>query len=448
MAPKTTTDAMTPDDNSYCVGTIVHPPKSPPISIINVYAPPARWTAGQGTQRQTIQLSGIAIGTRHVVAGDFNAHGRSWDQFQPEDELGRELEDWTTQSGLVVMNDSSYIRVNPNTGGRSAPDVTLISGDMASAATWSTRPSMGSDHLPIWTTIEVNPPQHIPKRGRFNFKKADWTGFRSTLDKAMKLWSTEDDLSTHKLDTRFTQTNASNDSTWSLFADDVAILATGPSLESCAAKLQPALDTVALWARDWKVQASASKCCFTTSTLDPKECGGKVVPTLKFSGEPLRAALLAEADLPALTVRAKELAATEASRIARLPAEDRAKQLLERDPRPRLKYRAHEAWKRACAQAAEEGRPEPALPDEDALLPHKSCLRRVGQWTLREAGVWDCPAEPFLRVSPEPPWSAHQGPAATIIASAFSGVTQRIGFGLAAKALRIFPARAGEAVQF
>ncbi|KAF0289387.1 hypothetical protein FJT64_012322 [Amphibalanus amphitrite] len=96
--------------------------------------------------------------------------------------------------------------------------------------------------------------------------------------------------------------------------------------------------------------------------------------------------LLAEADLPALTVRAKELAATEASRIARLPAEDRAKQLLERDPRPRLKYRAHEAWKRACAQAAEEGRPEPALPDEDALLPHKPCLRRVGQCDGSAAG--------------------------------------------------------------
>ncbi|KAF0309796.1 hypothetical protein FJT64_019111 [Amphibalanus amphitrite] len=104
--------------------------------------------------------------------------------------------------------------------------------------------------------------------------------------------------------------------------------------------------------------------------------------------------LLAEADLPALTVRAKELAATEASRIARLPAEDRAKQLLERDPRPRLKYRAHEAWKRACAQAAEEGRPEPALPDEDALLPHKPCLRRVGQW--REA------AERALAALPAP----------------------------------------------
>jgi hypothetical protein len=196
----------TPDDNSYCVGTTIHPPKSPSISIINVYAPPARWTAGQGTQRQTIQLSGIATGTRYVVAGDFNAHGRSWDHFQPEDELGRELEDWATQTGLVVMNDSSYTRVNPSTGGRSAPDVTLVSGDMASAATWSTRPSMGSDHLPIWTTIEVNPPQYIPKRGRFNFKKADWPGFRFTLDEAMKHWSTEDDTTTHKLDTRFTQT--------------------------------------------------------------------------------------------------------------------------------------------------------------------------------------------------------------------------------------------------
>ena len=122
-----------------------------------------------------------------------------------------------------------------------------------------------------------------------------------------------------------------------------------------------------------------------------------------------RSALLAEADLPALTVRAKELAATEVSRIARLPPEDPAKQLFDRTPRPRLKYRAHEAWNRARASASAEGTASPPPPDEDVRLRHKPCLRRVGQWTLNEAGIGDSQAEPFLRTSLEPPWSPHSG---------------------------------------
>ena len=67
-------------------------------------------------------------------------------------------------------------------------------------------------------------------------------------------------------------------------------------------------------------------------------------------------ALLAEADLPPLSLRAKQLAAQECQRIARLPALDPARTLLEKEMPPRLKYRAHQAWRRACEQAAEEQR--------------------------------------------------------------------------------------------
>ena len=59
--------------------------------------------------------------------------------------------------------------------------------------------------------------------------------------------------------------------------------------------------------------------------VEPNKCAriitGCIPPTN-------RAALLAEADLPALAVPAKELAATEVCRIARLPPQDPAKQLL------------------------------------------------------------------------------------------------------------------------
>ena len=49
------------------------------------------------------------------------------------------------------------------------------------------------------------------------------------------------------------------------------------------------------------------------------------------------------------------------------------------------------------------------MPDKDVQLIHKPCLRIVGQWDLKEAGVEDNQVEPFLTSSLDPPWSSHPG---------------------------------------
>ncbi|KAF0303391.1 Dynein heavy chain, cytoplasmic [Amphibalanus amphitrite] len=95
-------------------------------------------------------------------------------------------------------------------------------------------------------------------------------------------------------------------------------------------------------------------------------------------------ALLAEADLPPLSLRAKQLAGQECQRLARLPALDPARTLLEKEVRPRLEYRAHLAWRRDCTQAEAARRPPPKPPDEDAVLTKKPCLRR---WVPGHAGL-------------------------------------------------------------
>ena len=292
----------------------------------------------------------------------------------------------------------------------------------------------------------------------------------------------------------------------SLFADDVALLATGRSLQECADRLQPALDEVGRWVKTWKVQPSNTKCVMTTFTLDPKESGGKVKPQLSFCGQPLgyeetptflglkldcqvtfaahiaalkekmgnrraclsaiagrsyeshrstlriayqsyvrslfdygaavyfthaapavrerleveqrkcarlitgcikltdKETLTAEAGLPPLTLRAKELAAGEYARILRLPPGDPARSLLELDPTPRLRYRAHEAWRRAATAAEEAGLPPPAPVDEDVALLHKPCLRRTGRWVSDRAGLSDLPVEPLALHQGAPPW--------------------------------------------
>ena len=194
-----------PDTKTYCAATTIHPPKDKQITVINIYVPPARWSAGQGTQHQAFQPTGLAIGPRTLIGGDFNAHSKTWDSFQREDDLGKELEEWANDKGLVILNDSSPTRINPSSGGKSAPDITFTSGDLAQSTEWTTQPNMGSDHLPITTTLDTNPISQPQKRGAFNYKKADWAGFRKTLNEDMAKWTTPENLTAKDLDARFTE---------------------------------------------------------------------------------------------------------------------------------------------------------------------------------------------------------------------------------------------------
>ena len=62
-----------PDQETFIVGTKIYPSGTPPLTVINIYSPPARWTAGQGTQTQPFQPGGLALPQRCIVAGDFNS---------------------------------------------------------------------------------------------------------------------------------------------------------------------------------------------------------------------------------------------------------------------------------------------------------------------------------------------------------------------------------------
>ena len=120
--------------------------------------------------------------------------------------------------------------------------------------------------------------------------------------------------------------------------------------------------------------------------------------------------LLAEAGLPPLSIRVKQLAAHEYERLSRLRPDDPAnKRLDDQSTQPRLKYRAHEAWRKACAQARQSQQPEPrpGTPqyDEDVTLRWKPNHGRFGQWMAREAGLTDLPREPLQLHTGVPPWN-------------------------------------------
>lgn len=196
-----------PDQETYIAATKIYPPGTPPLHILNVYSPPARWTAGQGTQAQPFQPEHLFLPPRCIVAGDFNAHSHAWDPHQPEDPLGRSIEDWCVDASLIALNDGSATRINPATGGLSAPDITLATADIAGGANWSTGEGMGSDHLPILTTINVakQKPQRRG-RGRLALRKADWDKYKQAFDHLAGKWHVRDATTVKDLDCRLTET--------------------------------------------------------------------------------------------------------------------------------------------------------------------------------------------------------------------------------------------------
>lgn len=72
-----------------------------------------------------------------------------------------------------------------------------------------------------------------------------------------------------------------------LFADDLAIIATGKTLEECERKMQKALNVLERWTKENKVTISTSKtqCCFYTK--DNHMNKGKTVPNLHLNGTKL-----------------------------------------------------------------------------------------------------------------------------------------------------------------
>ena len=72
---------------------------------------------------------------------------------------------------------------------------------------------------------------------------------------------------------------------------------------------------------------------------------------------------------------------------------------------PRLRYRAHEAWERAKTSAQEAGEAPP--PDEDAVLSHKPCLRRMGEWARNGSRLDGLQEEALPQYQGAPPWQKH-----------------------------------------
>ncbi len=104
----------------------------------------------------TLALATTETGNLYLAGGDVNAHSPQWHEHQPADQRGELVEDWLLSQTANILNDSTATCINRCTGGLSTPDVTAVS--WSAVTEWTVGEDLGSDHLPITTTIRGDVP--------------------------------------------------------------------------------------------------------------------------------------------------------------------------------------------------------------------------------------------------------------------------------------------------
>ena len=88
-----------------------------------------------------------------IINGDFNAHNPIWGS-PSGDRQGRAVWEWAGENDKILLNDGSITRVDKGTGAGTHIDLTFVSPKFSAISKWVVLDdNLGSDHLPICTTI-------------------------------------------------------------------------------------------------------------------------------------------------------------------------------------------------------------------------------------------------------------------------------------------------------
>jgi ribonuclease HI len=141
-----------------------------------------------------------------LTCGDLNAKNTLWGA--PEnDARGKIIGDLIETHDLTVLNSGggTYIKQD---GSLSHLDVSIAKNNIAAKCNWHVHDeAWGSDHLPVFTTLNERPDFEESSISKWLFKKADWESFRSqaSLEITNELISPSIDESVRKINEKITQ---------------------------------------------------------------------------------------------------------------------------------------------------------------------------------------------------------------------------------------------------
>ena len=155
------------------------------ITLCSIYIPPSYALGVTELDHLVNQLP-----APFILLGDMNAHNTIWGNSDTNDK-GHKLEKFIGDNDLCLWNDGSPTFIHPATGSFSAIDLSICSPSLFIDFNWGVHDDLcGSDHFPTFLHSNCRAaPACIP---RWNFKKADWSEFRSKCELEINLNSFQD----------------------------------------------------------------------------------------------------------------------------------------------------------------------------------------------------------------------------------------------------------------
>lgn len=128
------------------VGISIKSPDLGTIDIISSYCP-----KGDCSKEEISTL--IDRDNHFMIGGDFNAHHESWSRQTNPNKSGKSIYSALLQSpqATLITPHSLGTYINPSTCKTSTIDLMITTADVASDASISLGPYLGSDHLPVIT---------------------------------------------------------------------------------------------------------------------------------------------------------------------------------------------------------------------------------------------------------------------------------------------------------
>jgi len=150
------------------------------LTVINLYIPVVN-KSEDDTRTDSFDPTFLPSTKSTYIAGDLNAHGY-WDQYQPLNTRGADIEDWMDNKEMMVLNSEASTKTLNN----SVPDMTICHEKLFSNSKWELLEDGLSDHLPIMTTLDVRVHPQFRAPAQWSYKKAQWDSYTAQIEEDAK----------------------------------------------------------------------------------------------------------------------------------------------------------------------------------------------------------------------------------------------------------------------
>ena len=149
------------------------------LAIICAFMPP---NSGADLLAWRSLFASVSTGAAILLCGDFNAHSGHWGSTLTN-AAGRLISGLVSDLDLIPLNDSSPTFIAGPGMLCNNLDLVILSASLFHLSSFYVGDdSFGSDHLPVFCSLDASLQRVRSGSRRFNIKNLDWPGFRSRCD--------------------------------------------------------------------------------------------------------------------------------------------------------------------------------------------------------------------------------------------------------------------------